>query len=586
VIGFRRALWALGIAGFVAGLAPMLLALDNQDMDDRALIIVFGPLIGWSFIGTGLFAWWRRPENRFGPLMTVVGFAWCVNGLGASDAAGLFAIGLIFGSLPFALLFHMLLAFPSGEVETRFQRVVVVTGYLATTLLQWAILLVWDTSEGDVCSNCPPNPLRAFDEQDTAEALIGFQSALAVALLLAVIVVLTRRWRAASPTQREVLGPVLVTGGSVAFLVGLSLIWDFTDWSSIMEDVFDVAGLVALASIPFGFLAGLLRSRFTRAGAVSELVTRLSATEDRRRGLRDALADALHDPGLTLAYWLPERGLYVNAEGQPVELPGPGEERTATVIENEGELVAAIVHDATLEDEPQLVRAVGAAATLTLENERLGAELRAKIEELRSSRQRLVDAEFQGRRQLERDLHDGAQQRLVSLALTLRMARSKVERDPGEAGQLLDSAGHELDLALGELRELARGIHPALLSDRGLEAAVSSLAARAPFDVELAEMPKTPLPDQVESAAYFVVAEALTNVAKYARARTAWVRVVRQDGRVIVEVSDDGVGGADPAKGSGLRGLADRVAALEGRLAVMSEPGEGTTVTALIPCAR
>jgi signal transduction histidine kinase len=248
--------------------------------------------------------------------------------------------------------------------------------------------------------------------------------------------------------------------------------------------------------------------------------------------------------------------------------------------------VAAIVHDATLEDEPQLVRAVGAAATLTLENERLGAELRAKIEELRASRQRLVDAEFQGRRQLERDLHDGAQQRLVSLALTLRMARSKVDRDPGEAGELLDSAGHELDLALGELRELARGIHPALLSDRGLEAAVSSLAARAPFDVELAEMPKTPLPDQVESAAYFVVAEALTNVAKYARARTAWVRVVRQDGRVIVEVSDDGVGGADPAKGSGLRGLADRVAALEGRLAVMSEPGEGTTVTALIPCAR
>ena len=247
--------------------------------------------------------------------------------------------------------------------------------------------------------------------------------------------------------------------------------------------------------------------------------------------------------------------------------------------------MAAIVHDASLDDEQELVRAVGGAATLTLENERLDAELRANVEELRASRQRLVDAEFEGRRQLERDLHDGAQQRLVSLALNLRMARSKLEAGEAGAEELLEGASAELDLALGELRELARGIHPAVLSDRGLDAALQSLASRAPLPVEVAELPGEPLPDKVESAAYFVVAEALTNVAKYSRASQATVRVAQLNGRVVVEVSDDGVGGADPAKGSGLRGLTDRVSALDGRLAVESEPGEGTTVMAWIPVA-
>ena len=188
------------------------------------------------------------------------------------------------------------------------------------------------------------------------------------------------------------------------------------------------------------------------------------------------------------------------------------------------------------------------------------------------------------RRRLERDLHDGAQQRLVSLALTLRMAREKLGADAEEAARLLDRSRQELDEALKELRELARGIHPTVLSHRGLGAAVEALADRAPLPVEVGELPAQRLPEQVELAAYFVVAEALTNVAKYASARQASVTVTKDDGRLAVEISDDGVGGADIHRGTGLRGLTDRLAALEGRLEVDSKPGCGTTVRASIPC--
>jgi len=223
-----------------------------------------------------------------------------------------------------------------------------------------------------------------------------------------------------------------------------------------------------------------------------------------------------------------------------------------------------------------------AAATLSLENERLAADLRAKVEEVSASRARIVESGDVARRRLERDLHDGAQQRLVSLALTLRVLGARLDGDP-EARRQLDAARRELDQALDELRELARGLHPSLLSDRGLGAALEGLAQRAPLPVELGPIPGERLPDRVESASYFVVSEALTNVAKYARATRASVHVSRANGQVMVEVSDDGVGGADPAGGSGLRGLLDRVSALGGTFEVDSRPGDGTTIRAEIP---
>jgi signal transduction histidine kinase len=299
--------------------------------------------------------------------------------------------------------------------------------------------------------------------------------------------------------------------------------------------------------------------------------------------LRDALVEALGDPTLELAYWVPNQDAYVDADGQPMRIDPPPEGKIATTIENEGTRVAAILHDADLAEARDLVRAVGAAAALTLENERLDAELRARVEELHTSRARIVTAGYAERRRLERDLHDGAQQRLMALGINLRLARDLIAGD-AEAAALLDGSLEELNEATRELRELARGIHPAVLTERGLQTALNGLALRSPVPVELVETPDERLPSSVESAVYFVVAEALTNVARYAQARTVVVTVVRNNGHVDVRVSDDGIGGADPGRGSGLRGLSDRVAALDGRLDLMSSDGDGTTVTARIPC--
>jgi len=202
---------------------------------------------------------------------------------------------------------------------------------------------------------------------------------------------------------------------------------------------------------------------------------------------------------------------------------------------------------------------------------------------LRSSRARLVEASDVERRRLERNLHDGAQQRLVSLSLVLRLAQARLHHDADEANRLLGQAAEELSQALEELRELARGIHPAVLSDRGLHAALEALVARSPLPIDL-ELEDERLPEPVEAAAYYVVSEALANVTKYAEASSVAVSIARVNGRALVEIADDGIGGADPTRGSGLRGLVDRVEALDGRLFVDSSPGAGTRIRAEIPC--
>ncbi len=219
------------------------------------------------------------------------------------------------------------------------------------------------------------------------------------------------------------------------------------------------------------------------------------------------------------------------------------------------------------------------------EYERLNAELRARFEDVRASRARIVESEGEARRRLERDLHDGAQQRLIALALDLRLARARVKDDPDKAEELIATAEAELGRAIDDLRELARGIHPAVLTDRGLRPALESLAGKSSIPVEIALLPDERLPAGVESAAYYVVAEALSNAARYAQATHCVVKVARDNGHALVEVKDDGIGGADPQAGNGLRALADRLGALDGSLELVSAPGEGTIVYAEIPCA-
>ncbi len=391
------------------------------------------------------------------------------------------------------------------------------------------------------------------------------------------------RWRNASPPLRRVISPLYVAGAALMAMLTVLLVASLADASVEMKQDLYYATLIPFGLMPYLFLGSLVRTRMLRGGAVSQLVSQIGGGLGEEE-LRRALARALGDPSLELAYWIPDSERYVDAEGRPIELPGAGAARAASDVTLDGRRIAAIVHDPSLLGEPELVHAVGAAAGLGLEKQRLEAELRAKIEELRDQRSRMIAVGLAERRRLERDLHDGAQQRLVSLALDLRLAQSSLRDDPDTAADLLGAADAELAEALEELRELARGLHPAVLSDRGLDPAVDALASRSPMPVEIEQRLGERVPDEVELAAYFVVAESLTNVAKYAEASQALVRLAHDNGNVVVEIEDDGVGGADPRRGTGLRGLADRIGSLGGDLEIESAPGAGTTVTAKIPC--
>ena len=399
-----------------------------------------------------------------------------------------------------------------------------------------------------------------------------------------------RRWRVVAlvaldlPVGAALLAVALVPIAATVVLLILGL-----------GAIFGFAGAEFLGPLSLGVPAGLLLLALTLPCAILTIAIlgglRLAvrgytrAVVGRRAGhegpIRELLAERVGDRTLSIAYWLADRGTFADEYGRPVELPAPGSGRTWTAVEHEDRRVAAIIHDAELDASPELVNAAAAAAALALDNERLKAELRARVEDLRISRARIVEAADTARRRLERDLHDGAQQQLVSLALDLRLLRARLQGS--DVAPMVDEISEKLNVALAELRELARGIHPAILSDRGLGPAVQGLADRVPLPVEVdVDLAERPAP-QIEAAAYFVVAEALTNVARYAKAGEARVEVVREGDAVVVLVSDDGVGGALVEAGTGLRGLQDRLAALDGRLEIDSPPGGGTRLRAVMP---
>jgi signal transduction histidine kinase len=462
---------AIAGAALVCGAGVVALVLTSARDEAGVVWAVFGPLVMWSFVGTGLYAWRRRPESRTGALMVVLGFAWSVGALNFSNSRLLYTVGLIVGGLWGAVFLQLVMAFPSGRLAPGRDRAIVVAGYLMFTLGSIPAML-FAGPEDLGCDECDANLLLIERDEEIANIALGFQALLYLGLFLIVLVRLTLRWRRTPPLERLQLTPVYVCG-LVTFLLATA-----ATATASPGDALTWGASVATALLPLAFLAGLLRSH--------------------------------------------------------------------------------VAH--------------------------LDAELLARLEELRASRARLVQAGDAERRRLERDLHDGAQSRLVGLAALLAQARRRVDADP-EAASLLDRAQSELKTSLGELRELARGIHPAVLTERGLDPALRALAARASVPVAIETVAGERLPGPVEIAAYYVVAEGLTNVAKYAQASEASVSVRRRDGLVTVEIADDGIGGADAGRGSGLRGLADRVAALDGTLSVESPTGGGTRLRVEIPCA-
>ncbi len=578
----RRALGLVAIEGIVVGLVALAIMLSSDHVDSPGASGALGLFVGWSFIGAGLFAWWRRPDNRFGVLMTAVGFAFFLGSLTASDGSWLFTIGVLVSNLYLAVFVHMLLAYPDGRIDSSRLRKVVATGYGLSIVGPLPTLLFADLQR-EGCDGCPPSAISVGDHEVLFTIFDVLTSVVAVILVGYVLYVLVQRWEAATQPQRRAMAPVLWSGICLLVVLAGQLTTMAVNGPDALESATMLLGLLFVAVTPYGFLFGLLRSRVVQAGAVSELLRKMGDAPG-GTGLRELLSKALGDRSLRVVYWLEDSGRWVDSEGHPTELPADDDPARAwTTVEREGRRVGAIIHDRTLCDDAELMLSVAVAAGFSIENERLQAQLLARVEELRRSRARIVEVGTAERRRLERNLHDGAQQRLVALSLTLRLAQGRLRKDPDGAEQLLGGAQEELSRALEELRELARGIHPAVLSDRGLKAALEGLAGRSPVPVELEGTPPERLPPPVEAAAYFVVAEALTNVVKYANASQARVSVSRSNGHAIVEIADDGIGGADPGRGSGLRGLADRISALDGRLELRSPEGAGTLLRAEIP---
>jgi signal transduction histidine kinase len=565
---------AIAVAGVAAAATTLALGLTNNEVDHVGIRVFLNDWITLNYIGAGLIAWWRRPDSRFGPLMVAAGFVNFLATLDWASAAVPYTIGVALDLLAPVLFLHVFLAYPSGRLSGRLERAVVAGAYAAAVGVGLVRMMLGGAGPG--------NLIQIASKPQAVEAVRNVQLIGISAFCLAGVGVLAaRRWGPHHPPRRP-LG-LLVDSFALGLLMIAALFVcivfvggpdEVPAIEAVRRTTFFVVGFA-----PLVFLIGLLQSRLAVGPAIVSLGTGAA-----RGNVVDALQRALRDPSLEVVYWVPEYERYADRDGRAIELPtSPG--RATTLIDREdGTHVAALVHDVSLREEPALLEAVAAAGGFALENERLHAELRARLEELRGSRARIIEAAQTERQRLERDLHDGAQQRLVALSLELGLLEERFAGD-ADATAALEQTRREVTESLRELRELAQGIHPAVVTGHGLAVALKTLAARAQVPVRLTLDLEGRLPERQEVAAYYVVAESLTNTAKHAYASSAAVEVRHADGRLLVEVVDDGVGGADTRGGSGLRGLADRVEALGGRLRVWSPAEGGTRVRAEIPCA-
>jgi signal transduction histidine kinase len=564
------AFWIVAWCAFV--LAEVWVLVDflvNGPVAPYPAVLVVFRIVGGLFAACGLVAWRRRPDNYSGRLMTATGFAFLASPLLVQfDWPLLRTAGLLLRNVWLLLLVAIVLTFLSGgRLRTRVDRVLVgaVAGFL---LVVTPLSLMFAAVDG--------NLLLVRPDARIAGTVDAVYRALDLPISVIVAGVVARRWLRASGPGRRALFPSVA--GSVWLLFFMAVLAAGLVGVRLPEAVFWILAF-SVVVVPVAFLTGLLRSRLARGGLV-ELLRGMRAMHS--ADLRSALARALGDPALVIAYPVAGSRAFVDADDRPVTLPADGN-RAVAPVKRDGEVVAALIYDRSLDDDPELVEAVGGAAAIALENQQLHAAAENQLAEVRASRKRVISAGDAERRRIERNLHDGAQQRLVTLALQLSLIGRRIRDDPSDAERLVTSASDELAQSLEELRELARGIHPAAL-DQGLDVALEALARRSEVPTAVLCEPGPRLPEPVAFAAYFVASEALANVVKYAHASAATVSLMRTQTGVVVEITDDGVGGADPASGSGLRGLADRVEALDGRLRVSSPPGAGTVVTAELPC--
>jgi signal transduction histidine kinase len=540
--------------------------------------------VGWTYIGAGLIALARRPGNRIGHLMLAFGFSWYIGNFGNAPVPLLLSLGVAYQAISSGFLAHLVLAYPDGRLTRRSERTVVALLYGWLLVQSTVFLLTFDPSRFSDCYRCRSAALATFPSRAAVDAADSGGNVAAAVFAIVVLALVVQRFLRSSTFARRDLTPLWIGAALIAASFVLEAVHGaaFNQEDPTQQLLIDMQKVAELL-VPLAFLTGLLRSRLAES-SVARLVVALSGPL-RPGDLRGHLARALADPSLELAYSVPGSGSFVDDEGLAVALPRGDADRATTFVENGSRPIAALIHDRALRERQPLVDAVGAAARLALENERLHAEVRAQLEEVRASRARIVEAADAERKRVERNLHDGAQQRLVTLSLELTLAREQAAN--GASAELrasLEEAAAEVAQALTELRELGRGLHPSILTEAGLGAALEALAERAALPTYVTSDLARPLPPSVEAAAYFVAAEALANAGKHARATRVDLNAHIENDLLVLLIRDDGVGGASAADGSGLAGLADRVAALGGTLSIDSNPGYGTRLQAEFPC--
>lgn len=564
----RRAV-AIGAFGVVMSLVAEHL---SHSWEQPAIVPIADLAIGWAMLGSGLVATYARPRQAAGPRLAAAGLLWFVGTFLAADDPLVSDLGFAFQGYHDAVLLLIALSFPERWPARRDAWIVILAAalYATSTIVRVAARAIPDLGGPSLL---PP---------DLGLALVGWTD---FARLVAVVgggILVVRRWVEATPIGRRTLGPVIGAGAASALAVAYAAYYPLTALGLVPppDDSLNltVAWLFNLVRVlvPVGMLVGILRQRAARS-AIADAIASMGEMPS-TIGLRAALAKALGDPGLDVLEW--DGTAYVDEDGRTIgDLDAARRGRSVAMIESVDRPLAALVYDRALDEDPALVAAGTSVTRLVVQNERLAREVQQQLAEVQASRARIVEASDVERRRIERDLHDGLQQRLVALAMHLRRAQAGAT-ETGAAQAL----GHGADEALGlidDVRELARGIHPAVLAEGGLAAAIRGLADRSTIPVELSLELADPASTSVGVTAYFVISEALANVTKHAAARGAWIRARSADGRLEIAIEDDGIGGANP--GSGLGGLADRVAALGGQFAVGPRPGRGTIVSASLP---
>lgn len=565
-------------AAVLAWLAPLSADLGVSVMVGRMVVCV-------AFLVAAAIAARRRPDLATGALMYAFALLYAADAATAETLVPWrWTVGILAADLWLPVLAALVLGFPSGRVSGFAPRAVVAFACLVM-LVAKPIVLMWG-GPGAICATCAPagNVLFTGPAPFDFAKFLEYYSGAVHGVIGVVLALLLVRFARASRPARAAMASLLIP---VALLATKLLLDELYLRERLLYAADEFAlittpNTILFAAVPLGYVAAVSRASGWPA-AIERLIIEIEGSHGPK--LNAAIARALRDPSLTIGYWAQQLGRYVSAEGAPLDLDACGAARAATVVQGEHGPLAVMLHDRALLAQPALLQSVSAAARLALENERLRAEVRAQLAEVVRSRARIVEATDAERRRIERDLHDGAQQRLVSLRIVLTMLKAArgPEADASELDELIEELDRHAVDAIGELRSLARGIHPSLLADEGLEAALEALAQRAPVPVLLGAMPGRRADPAVEIAAYYVCSEAIVNAAKHTEASVVRVDIENGGGALTVRIQDDGSGGARIEAGTGLRGLQDRVEAVGGSLSISSEPGCGTTLTANFP---